>query len=162
MNFTCLKDWDPSGSWFPKLTSDLFLQAKVRENNPANSPANTPGNNPGNTPGNNPGNSQLWYVDSGCSRHMTGEKSNFLSLTATEGGSVAFGNGKSGTIVGIGKVGESLSHSIDSVYLVDGLKHNLLSVSQLCDKDNLVVFSPSRCLVAVSYTHLTLPTNREV
>jgi len=78
---------------------------------------------------------------------MAGEKSNFLSLTASEGWSVAFGNGKSGTIVGIGKIGESLSHFIDNVYLVDGLKHNLLSVSQLCDKDNLVVFSPKCCLV---------------
>ena len=71
---------------------------------------------------------------------MTSKKSNFLSLTAAEGGSVAFGNGKFGTIVGIGKIVESLSHSIDYVYLVDGLKHNSLSVSQLCDKDNLVVF----------------------
>jgi len=60
---------------------------------------------------------------------------------------VAFCNGKSRTIVTIGKIGESLSHSIDCVYLVDGLKHNLLSVSQLCDKDNQVVFSPTRCLV---------------
>ena len=41
---------------------------------------------------------------------------------------MAFANGKSGTTVGIGKIGESLSHSIDSVYLVDGLRHNLLSV----------------------------------
>ena len=89
----------------------------------------------------------MWYVDSGCSRHMTGEKSNFLSLTASEGGSVAFGNGKSGTITGIGKIGESPSHSIENVYLVDGLQHNLLSVSQLCDKDNLVVFSAKYCLV---------------
>jgi len=78
---------------------------------------------------------------------MIGEKSNFLSLTATGGGSVAFGNDKSRTIVRIGKIGVSLSHSIDSVYLMDGLKHNLLSVSQLCDKNNLVVFSPKRCLV---------------
>jgi len=108
------------------------LLAEVRGNNPTNSPPNILGNNLGN--------SQLWYVDSGCSRHMTGKKSNFLSLTAAEGGSVAFGNGKSGTIVGIGKIGESLFHSIDCVYLVDGLKHNLLSVSKLCDKDNLVVF----------------------
>ena len=51
---------------------------------------------------------------------------------------MAFGNGKSGTIIGTGKIGESLSNSIEDVYLVDGLKHNLLSVSQLCDKDNLV------------------------
>ena len=61
---------------------------------------------------------------------------------------MAFRNGKSGTIVGIGKIGDSLSHSIDGVYLVDGLRHNLLSVFQLCDKDNLVVLSPNRCLVA--------------
>ena len=46
---------------------------------------------------------------------MTGEISNFLSLTASQGGSVAFGNGKSGIIVGIGKIGETLSHSIDDV-----------------------------------------------
>ena len=46
---------------------------------------------------------------------MTGEKSNFLSLTASDGGSVAFGNGKSGTI-------ESLSHSIENVFLLDGLQ----------------------------------------
>jgi len=78
---------------------------------------------------------------------MTGLKSNFLSLTATQEGSVAFGNGKSGTIVGVGKIGESLSHSIDGVYLIDGLRHNLLSVSQLCDKDNLVVFTSNCCLV---------------
>jgi len=90
----------------------------VRGNNSANSPTN----NPGSTPGNN----KLWYVDSGYLRHMTDEKFNFLSLTAAEGGSVAFGHGKSGTIVRIGKIGESLSHSIDCIYLVDGLKHNYL------------------------------------
>ena len=67
---------------------------------------------------------------------MTGKKSNFLSLAATQGGSVEFGNEKSGIIVGIGKIGELLSHSIDGVYLVDGLKHNMLSVSQLCDNYN--------------------------
>ena len=60
---------------------------------------------------------------------------------------MAFGNGKSGLIVGIGKIGESVSHSIEDVYLVDGLKHNLLSVSQLCDKNNLVVFTSNRRLV---------------
>ena len=97
--------------------------------------------------GNNLANNQLWYMDSGCLRHMTGEKSNFLSLAASDGGSVGFENDKSGTIVGIGKIDESLSHSIDNVYLVDGLQYNLLSVFQLYDKDNLVVFSSEQCLV---------------
>ena len=70
----------------------------------------TRGNNLANNAANSLENSQLWYVGSGCSRHMTGEKSNFLSLTASNGGSVAFGNGKSRTIVGIGKIGEPLPH----------------------------------------------------
>ena len=64
---------------------------------------------------------------------------------------MAFGNGKSGTIVSIGKIDESLSRSIDNVYFVDGLKHNLLSVSQLCDKDNLVVLSNT--LLGCEYEH---------
>ena len=93
-----------------------------------NTTANSPSNIPGNCSEDRTGNNQFWFVNSGCSRHMSG-KSNFLSLAATQGGSVAFDNEKSGIIVNIGKIGESLSHSIDGVYLVDGLKHNLLSVS---------------------------------
>jgi len=70
-------------------------------------------NNPENSFENSPGNSQLWYVDNGCSRHMAGEKSNFFSLTAAQGESVTFENGKSGTIIGIRNIGESLFHFID-------------------------------------------------
>jgi len=88
-------------------------------------------NRPDDYYGTRTGNNQFWFVDSGCSRHMIGEKSNFLLLAATQGGSLAFDNEKLGTIIGIGKIGESLSHSIEDVYLVGGLKHNLLSVSQL-------------------------------
>jgi len=122
------KGMGPKWIWVPKTNPWFVLQAKVSENNPANSPENSPTN------------SQLWYVDGGCSRHMMGEKSNFLSLVASNGGSVAFENDKSGTIISIGKIGESLS-------LVDGLQHNLLSLSQLCNKDNLVVFSAKQWLV---------------
>ena len=41
------------------------------------------------------GGNQLWLLDSGCSRHKTGDRSNFLSLTAFDGGKVAIGNDKS-------------------------------------------------------------------
>jgi len=54
---------------------------------------------------------------------MIGDKSNFLSLAATQRGSVALENGRSGTIASIGKIGESISHLIDNVYLVDGSQH---------------------------------------
>ena len=59
--------------------------------------------------GHRTGSNQFWFVDSGCSRHITGGKSNFLSLAATQGGSVVFDNEKSGIIVGIGKI---VSHSL--------------------------------------------------
>jgi len=64
-------------------------------------------------------------------------------------GSVAFVNDKFGTIVIEGKIGKSLSHSIDNIY---GLKHNLFGVSQVCDKDNLVVFFQNNAWLLIS-TH---------
>ena len=41
------------------------------------------------------GGNQLWLLDSGCSRHMIGVRSIFLSLIAFDGGRVAIGKGKS-------------------------------------------------------------------
>ena len=60
---------------------------------------------------------------------------------------MAFGNDKSGTMVDVCKIGKLYSHSIDNVYFLDGLEHNLLSVSQLCDRGNHVEFSSDQCLV---------------
>ena len=37
--------------------------------------------------------SHMWYLDSGCSRHMSGDKSYFTSLQKYEGGIVTFGDG---------------------------------------------------------------------
>ena len=37
---------------------------------------------------------------------------------------------------------------IDSVALVDGLKHNLLSISQLFDKGNEVYFTNKSCVIS--------------
>ena len=39
-------------------------------------------------------------------------------------------------ILVVGKVGKDPSKVIDNVYFVEGLKFNLLSVSQLCNKGN--------------------------
>ncbi|XP_070014366.1 uncharacterized protein [Nicotiana sylvestris] len=80
------------------------------------------------------GSSQIWYMDSGCSKHMTESKNQFLSLEDLKGGNVSFRNGKKGDIIGVGKVGKTDSHSIKNVYLIDGLKYSLISISQLCDR----------------------------
>ena len=93
-----------------------------------------------------------WYLDSGCSRHMSGDKEQFLSLTAFEGGSVTFGDNSKGMIKGVGKVGKTLSQAIENVYFVEGLKHNLLSISQLCDKGNKVEFKSNLCHIVNTET----------
>nr|XP_009623167.1 uncharacterized protein LOC104114419 [Nicotiana tomentosiformis] len=91
--------------------------------------------------------SQQWIMDSGCSKHMTGNTMDFLSLKALQGGNVSFGNGKKRYILGVGKIGKSLSHSIENVYYVNGLKYSLLSVSQICDKGNKMQFLSKICTV---------------
>jgi len=45
-----------------------------------------------------------WYLDSGCSRHMIGEMSLFLTLTMKEGGTVGFGGNQTNKIIGTGTI----------------------------------------------------------
>jgi hypothetical protein len=89
-----------------------------------------------------------WYIDSGCSKHMTGDKGKFLSLSESKSGTVTFGNDAPGKIKGKGMV--SLSNGkgkAQDVLLVDGLKHNLLSVSQMCDRGCEVLFTSKDCKI---------------
>jgi hypothetical protein len=50
-----------------------------------------------------------WFLDSGCSRHMTGDKNKFTSLTLKDGGNVKFGDNSKGKIIGIGNIGKTHS-----------------------------------------------------
>nr|XP_009603829.1 uncharacterized protein LOC104098729 [Nicotiana tomentosiformis] len=93
------------------------------------------------------GSSKQWIMDSGYSKNMTGNTMDFLSLKSLQGGNVSFGNGKKGYIFCVGKVGKSLSHSIENVYYINCLKYSLLSVSQICDKGNKVEFLTKVCTV---------------
>ena len=88
-----------------------------------------------------------WYLDSGCSRHMTGDKTKFCLLTENDGGQVTFGENSKGKIIGSEKVGKNLSSCIDDVMLVEGLAYNLLSISQLCDKRHKVLFDTEACII---------------
>ncbi|XP_070025935.1 uncharacterized protein [Nicotiana sylvestris] len=93
------------------------------------------------------GSNQQWYIDSSCSKHMIGSTNDFLSLKALQGGSVSFGNGKKGYILGVRRIRKSLSHSSENIYYVNGLKYNFLSISQICDKGNKVKFVSEICIV---------------
>jgi hypothetical protein len=78
---------------------------------------------------------------------MTGDKNKFTSLTLKDGGNVKFGDNSKGKIIGIGNIGKIHSLVIEDVLLVDGLKHNLLSISQLCDKGYNVIFKSIMCII---------------
>ncbi|XP_070028984.1 uncharacterized protein LOC142170374 [Nicotiana tabacum] len=80
-----------------------------------------------------------WYMDSGCSKHKIRRMNDVLSLKALQGESVSFENGKKGYILGVGRIGKSLPHSIENAYFVKGLKYSLLGISQISDKGILAV-----------------------
>ncbi|GKE54903.1 hypothetical protein Tco_1490059, partial [Tanacetum coccineum] len=72
--------------------------------------------------------------DSGCSRHMTGNKSYLTDYQDIDGGFVAFaGSPKGGKITRKGKI-RTGKLDFEDVYFVKELKFNLFSVSQMCDK----------------------------
>jgi hypothetical protein len=89
-----------------------------------------------------------WHIDSGCSKHMIGDKSKFLTLSENKSGNVFFGNDAPGKIKGKGMVSLSNGKEKDQdVLFVDGLKHNLLSVSQVYDQGCEVVFTSKDCKI---------------
>jgi len=78
---------------------------------------------------------------------MTGDLNNFLELKPKDGGFVTFGDNAKGKIIGAEKMVKTHSIIIENLLLVDGLKHNLLSISQLCDKGYIIIFELSKCVV---------------
>ncbi|KAG5562829.1 hypothetical protein RHGRI_005526 [Rhododendron griersonianum] len=90
-------------------------------------------------------NSHVWYLDSGCSRHMSGDKSMFISFENYNGGIVTFGDGNTSKVVGKGTIQAPGITRLENVLYVDGLKANLLSISQICDSHHEVRFSKNDC-----------------
>ena len=88
----------------------------------------------------------MWYVDSGCSRHMTGDARLLTEFEDYDGGHVNFAGAKGGRITGRGKVTNG-KITLDKVNYVEQLKHNLMSVSQVCDKGHSVHFTKNEALV---------------
>ncbi|GJX18230.1 putative ribonuclease H-like domain-containing protein [Tanacetum coccineum] len=87
-------------------------------------------------------------INSGCSRHMTGNKCYLTEYEDYDGGFVSFGDGK-GRISRKGKI-KTGTLDFDNVYFCKELKYNLFSVSQICDKKNNVLFTDTECLVLSS------------
>ncbi|KAI3805609.1 hypothetical protein L1987_28140 [Smallanthus sonchifolius] len=89
----------------------------------------------------------IWHVDSGCSRHMTGHFNLLQDYHQIDGEYVAFaGNPRGGKIEGQGTISNGVN-SLEFVNYVPQLKYNLMSVSQICDKDFCALFNSKKCLI---------------
>jgi len=87
----------------------------------------------------------LWYLDSGCSKHMTGDKTLLKEVQMGKGGRIAYGDGSQSKVIGKGIIDiPGLGTSQEALY-VEGLKENLLSISQFCDNDLVVQLSKKEC-----------------
>ena len=90
-----------------------------------------------------------WYIDSGCSRHMTGRKENLRDYRSLENARVVkFGNNHKCQVKGYGKVTNG-NFTVNRVAYVEGLQHNLISVSQLVvGTGNQVVFNEEGSIIS--------------
>ncbi|GJS07758.1 retrovirus-related pol polyprotein from transposon TNT 1-94 [Tanacetum coccineum] len=76
----------------------------------------------------------LWYLDFGCSKHMTGNRSQLINFVNKFLGTVRFRNDHIAKIMGYGDY-QMGNVTISWVYYVEGLGHNLFSMGQFCDFD---------------------------
>ncbi|GJT10641.1 retrovirus-related pol polyprotein from transposon TNT 1-94 [Tanacetum coccineum] len=88
----------------------------------------------------------LFIVDSGCTKHMTGNLKLLCNFVEKFLGTVRFGNDQFAPILGYGDLNQG-NVTIKRVYYVEGLNHNLFSVGQFCDADLEVAFRKSTCFV---------------
>ena len=93
----------------------------------------------------------IWYLDSRCNNHMTGNLNFFSSIDNSVQTNVTLGNNVQVTVLGkcivdiLTKHGES--KFIPDVYHVEGLKHNLMSIGQLIQKHYKVYIEDNHCVI---------------
>ncbi|KAA0037350.1 Integrase, catalytic core [Cucumis melo var. makuwa] len=121
---TCCATTDPNPQWTSHVIENEVLTLHAEEVNYEND----------------------WIADSGCSKHMTGDKRKLQNTIEYKGSRVVVtANNLMLPIAHVGKtmiVPHSNSNQVelDNVFYVTGMKKNLVSVSQLTSADNFVVF----------------------
>ena len=93
--------------------------------------------------------SKCWLIDSGCTNHMTYDKTLFKDLKSTNVSKVTIGNGGYISAKGKGTIVISTCSSIkliSDVLYVANIDQNLLSVGQLIKKGFKVSFEHQHCL----------------
>nr|GEV36164.1 hypothetical protein [Tanacetum cinerariifolium] len=88
----------------------------------------------------------LFIIDSGCTKHMTGNLKLLYNFVEKFLGTVRFGNDQFVPILVYGDLVQG-NVTNNRVYYVKGLNHNLFSVGQFCYADLEVAFQKSTCFV---------------
>ena len=96
--------------------------------------------------------STAWYLDSGASNHVTGNRSLLVDVKPTEHNRVVHtAGGQSLPVKGTGSVVIKLPNgeikAIGNILYVPGLTKNLFSVGSITDKGLTVLFLPHVCHV---------------
>ncbi|KAA8519314.1 hypothetical protein F0562_013570 [Nyssa sinensis] len=91
-----------------------------------------------------------WFLDSGCSNHMCGNRGMFINLDESFLHSVRLGNNSRMNVVGKGNVRlllNGVNHVVHEVYYVPDLKNNLLSIGQLQERGLAILIKGGVCKV---------------
>ena len=78
---------------------------------------------------------------------MTGDASKLITLILKDQGSVTYGDNRKANVIGKGNIIVNKDLSINNVLLVEDLKYNLISISQLCDNGFKVTFCVNKCSI---------------
>jgi len=93
---------------------------------------------------------EVWFLDSGCSNHMSGNEEWFTDLNKNFKNTVKLGNDSRLTVTGKGNVRmkvNGVTQVITDVYYVPELKSNLLSVGQIQEKGLTILIKDNVCKV---------------
>ena len=105
-------------------------------------------------PGNNTASTTSWIVDSGCSAHITFDRSLFVTYERMQSGSVEMGTKAQAVVAGRGDVhlmlnvnGHAHPCKLSNVLHVPDFGFSLLSVSQMVSKGMHIAFQQGKCVV---------------
>ncbi|GJR02888.1 retrovirus-related pol polyprotein from transposon TNT 1-94 [Tanacetum coccineum] len=101
----------------------------------------------------------IWYLNSGCLRSMTGIKSYLHKYVEQPGPKIVFGDNSSCITEGYGSINCG-GIVFSKVAFVNGLKYNLISMSQLCDAKYIVQFDDKQGTIFNANKEIMLITPR--
>jgi hypothetical protein len=106
-----------------------------------------------------PTNSDIWLIDNGASRHMTGYREHLTDLVEKESRlHVVLGDNARYIVKGVGSSSFQLDSDIplqlSEVLYVPGMKRNLVSIFALEDNDYKVIFSEGKVLSWHKNSHM--------